>query len=209
MFLFADHSFLRTRSPTAAELLQTPFFRSAKKKSYLVGTILNGLPPLTMRQERRPEILKNQRTTDSWDFNSTTISSQAPSLNGSGPRTVQKTKTLSITSEHNHKDEPETRGRFTTEPSQTTSPLKLEVVSPPHPTIPIPMARSSPSHSSAVTPQNSTSLSTSPSLWDKLTRRSSRNALVDEESPKGKSISRFLGRRGSSSMAQRPIFSPS
>jgi serine/threonine-protein kinase OSR1/STK39 len=220
-----------SKRPTAAELLQTPFFRSAKKKSYLVGTILNGLPPLTTRQERRrrPEILKNQRTTDSWDFG-LTISSQTSSLNGSIPKFVQKTnlKTLSITSERtgNHKDGPETRSRLSKddnaesprqtnmEPSATTSSLKSEALSPPHPTIPIPMARcdgsSQPSsHFSAVTPPNSTSVSTSPSLWNKLTRRSSRNALLDEESPKGNSISRFLGRRGSSSLPQHPIFSPS
>ena len=58
-----------SRRPTAAELLQTPFFRNAKKKGYLVGTILKGLPPLAQRQERRkqPSII-SPRTLDSWDF---------------------------------------------------------------------------------------------------------------------------------------------
>jgi serine/threonine-protein kinase OSR1/STK39 len=67
--------------PTAAELLQMPFFRGAKKKSYLVGAILKDLPPLTQRQERR---LINHgtivhRTIDSWDF-ATTINSPGSSL---------------------------------------------------------------------------------------------------------------------------------
>ncbi|TCD61150.1 hypothetical protein EIP91_008844 [Steccherinum ochraceum] len=63
------------RRPSAAELLATPFFRNAKKKGYLVGTILKGLPPLAQRQERRkqPSIL-SPRTLDSWDFSSVTTS---------------------------------------------------------------------------------------------------------------------------------------
>ena len=64
-----------TGSPTAAQLLQTPFFKSAKKKSYLVGAILSGLPPLAVRQEqrRRPPSSMAQLTTDSWDFSLPTI----------------------------------------------------------------------------------------------------------------------------------------
>ncbi|KAH0838492.1 kinase-like domain-containing protein [Lanmaoa asiatica] len=79
-----------SKRPTAAKLLQTPFFKNAKKKSSLVGTILDGLPPLTTRQERRrcPESLTTQRTTDSWDFGSTTLSSQTPSLIGPSPATA-------------------------------------------------------------------------------------------------------------------------
>lgn len=215
-----------THSPTAVELLQTPFFKSAKKKSYLVGTILNGLPPLTARQERRrlPDSLNAQRTTDSWDFSSTAMSSLASSLNAAGPRIVQKTKTLSITSERNHGDEQETRGHLskdnngepprqtTEEPSPKTSPLKSEVPSAPHPTIPVPVVRRGdgsvhrPASSSAsMMPPNSTT----PSLWNKLTRRSSRNVLVEEDFSKGNTISRFLGRHRSSSLAQHPTFSPS
>lgn len=64
-----------SKRPTAAQLLQTPFFKSAKKKSYLVGAILSGLPPLAMRQEqhRRPPSLMAQLTADSWDFSLPTI----------------------------------------------------------------------------------------------------------------------------------------
>ncbi|KDQ54797.1 hypothetical protein JAAARDRAFT_159991, partial [Jaapia argillacea MUCL 33604] len=58
-----------TQRPTAAQLLQTPFFKGAKKPGYLVGTILKDLPPLTQRQERchQPSILTH-RSIDSWDF---------------------------------------------------------------------------------------------------------------------------------------------
>ncbi|KZV92508.1 kinase-like protein [Exidia glandulosa HHB12029] len=41
------------KRPTAEQLLATPFFKSAKKKTFLVDKILAGLPPLKDRQERR------------------------------------------------------------------------------------------------------------------------------------------------------------
>ncbi|KAF9229542.1 kinase-like protein, partial [Gyrodon lividus] len=71
-----------SKRPTAAELLQTSFFKSAKKKSHLVGAILDKLPPLIMRQERRRRLasLMTHRTMDSWDFGSTTAGSGAPSI---------------------------------------------------------------------------------------------------------------------------------
>ncbi|KAF8202941.1 STE/STE20/FRAY protein kinase [Pholiota molesta] len=57
------------KRPTAEELLQTPFFRGAKKKSYLINAILSRLPPLSQRQERRvmPPLL-SANSVDSWDF---------------------------------------------------------------------------------------------------------------------------------------------
>ncbi|KAI0308016.1 kinase-like domain-containing protein [Multifurca ochricompacta] len=60
--------------PTAEQLLQTPFFRNAKKRSYLVGTILRDLPPLAHRLERRkqPSLLLHG-TIDSWDFPTTLL----------------------------------------------------------------------------------------------------------------------------------------
>ncbi|KAI9444993.1 kinase-like domain-containing protein [Lactarius indigo] len=60
--------------PTAAQLLQMPFFRNAKKRSYLVGTILRDLPPLAQRLERRkqPSLLLHG-TVDSWDFPTTLL----------------------------------------------------------------------------------------------------------------------------------------
>ncbi|KAL0950778.1 hypothetical protein HGRIS_007545 [Hohenbuehelia grisea] len=69
-----------TKRPTAEQLLQTPFFKSSKKPSYLVGAILKDLPPLTQRQERRlVQTVLSQRTIDSWDF-ATTIHSPQTSI---------------------------------------------------------------------------------------------------------------------------------
>ncbi|TFY69022.1 hypothetical protein EVG20_g3314 [Dentipellis fragilis] len=67
-----------SKRPTAEQLLQTPFFKHAKKKSYLVGTILNGLPPLTQRLERlrQPSLLLHG-TVDSWDFSTSVIPSSS------------------------------------------------------------------------------------------------------------------------------------
>ena len=60
-----------TLRPTAAELLALPYFKSAKKKDYLVGVLLEGLPPLAMRQERRkqPSLYTSTSISSSWDFN--------------------------------------------------------------------------------------------------------------------------------------------
>ncbi|KAH9178921.1 kinase-like protein [Lactarius sanguifluus] len=64
--------------PTAAQLLQMPFLRNAKKHPYLVGTILRDLPPLAQRLERRkqPSLLLHG-TVDSWDF-PTTLHAPSP-----------------------------------------------------------------------------------------------------------------------------------
>ncbi|KIJ21544.1 hypothetical protein PAXINDRAFT_95102 [Paxillus involutus ATCC 200175] len=95
-----------SKRPTAAELLQTPFFKSGKKKSHLIGTILDRLPPLTMRQERRRRLASpmNQRTMDSWDFGSTTVGSRVPSVIASSPKFTQNTKILSIDPDRDHHD---------------------------------------------------------------------------------------------------------
>jgi len=42
--------------PTAADLLQMPFFRNTKKKDFLVRALLSRLPPLAERQQRRVSI---------------------------------------------------------------------------------------------------------------------------------------------------------
>lgn len=58
-----------SKRPTAQELLNSSFFKGAKKKSYLVGTVLKNLPPLVLRQEkRRVPSLMTHATMDSWDF---------------------------------------------------------------------------------------------------------------------------------------------
>ncbi|QRV87884.1 methionine aminopeptidase [Ceratobasidium sp. AG-Ba] len=62
-----------SKRPTAEELLELPFFKGAKKASYLVGTLLTGLPPLAHRQERRraPSVHSSFHHMESWDFNPT------------------------------------------------------------------------------------------------------------------------------------------
>ncbi|KAK7468659.1 hypothetical protein VKT23_003163 [Stygiomarasmius scandens] len=59
-----------SKRPTAEQLLQSPFFKGTKKKSYLIGAILKDLPPLSSRQERRvlPKNAQTTRSVDSWDF---------------------------------------------------------------------------------------------------------------------------------------------
>lgn len=97
-------------SPTAAQLLQTPFFKSAKKKSYLVSTILDGLPPLTMRQERRrrhPSVI-SLKTMDSWDFTEMNSPEAAPpipsGLRRSASRSVSKSGSCDIGSDEARSD---------------------------------------------------------------------------------------------------------
>ncbi|KAF8213452.1 kinase-like domain-containing protein [Mycena galopus ATCC 62051] len=68
-----------SKRPTAEELLQSPFFKSSKKKSYLVGAILKDLPPLTQRQERRAARGGTLHgTVDSWDFATTIRHTENP-----------------------------------------------------------------------------------------------------------------------------------
>ncbi|EJD04402.1 kinase-like protein [Fomitiporia mediterranea MF3/22] len=62
-----------SRRPSAAELLDTPFFKGAKRKNYLVNAILKDLPPLIHRQERRaktssPLTAASRNSMSSWDF---------------------------------------------------------------------------------------------------------------------------------------------
>lgn len=57
------------KRPTAQDLLNSSFFKGAKKKGYLVGAVLKNLPPLVQRQEkRRVPSLMTHATMDSWDF---------------------------------------------------------------------------------------------------------------------------------------------
>ncbi|GAA5907332.1 uncharacterized protein JCM6883_001172 [Sporobolomyces salmoneus] len=72
------------KRPTAEKLLQHSFFKSSKKKSYLVSTILEDLPPLQDRQSRRRKnSLDLASTIASWDFTptqpSTPLSARRPS----------------------------------------------------------------------------------------------------------------------------------
>jgi len=64
-----------SQRPTAEQLLASPFFKSVKKKSYLVDKILANLPPLKDRQERRRIPSASSRSSiASWDFNHTVYS---------------------------------------------------------------------------------------------------------------------------------------
>jgi serine/threonine protein kinase len=57
------------RRPTAEKLLQHAFFKQAKKPSYLVGTIIEGLTPLTERRRRiRDPKQDSVERGVSWDF---------------------------------------------------------------------------------------------------------------------------------------------
>ncbi|KAI5830094.1 kinase-like protein [Schizophyllum commune Tattone D] len=67
-----------SKRPSAEQLLQTPFFKNAKKKSYLVHKILKDLPPLAQRQERRATSRhQTMRSIESWDFTTTVHSTTA------------------------------------------------------------------------------------------------------------------------------------
>ncbi|GAA6060651.1 hypothetical protein JCM10212_001207 [Sporobolomyces blumeae] len=60
------------KRPTAEKLLSHPFFKSAKKKGYLVSAILEDLPPVQDRQQRRRKLSAGRADTiASWDFNPT------------------------------------------------------------------------------------------------------------------------------------------
>ncbi|CAE6424599.1 unnamed protein product [Rhizoctonia solani] len=58
---------------TAQELLDIPWIKGAKKPSYLVNTLLTGLPPLARRQERcrAPSVNNSFHYVESWNFNTT------------------------------------------------------------------------------------------------------------------------------------------
>ncbi|GAA6032246.1 hypothetical protein JCM8097_007143 [Rhodosporidiobolus ruineniae] len=61
-----------SKRPTAEKLLQHPFFKTAKKKSFLVSAILDELPPLQDRQHRRRKASASVfNTVGSWNFNET------------------------------------------------------------------------------------------------------------------------------------------
>ncbi|KAJ3822264.1 kinase-like domain-containing protein [Lentinula raphanica] len=89
-----------SKRPTAQELLQTPFFKNTKKKSYLINAILKDLPPLAKRQERRI-VANNQiyRTVDSWDFtiHSVPVSPTSPN---SKRRSIDRSMAFELEGDH-------------------------------------------------------------------------------------------------------------
>ncbi|KAH8929108.1 kinase-like protein [Atractiella rhizophila] len=74
-----------SKRPTAATLLAHPFFRSARKESYLVSEILKDLPPLekTLQRRKKPstQTLTHHKHL-SWDFHSVHSSSPGPGGHG-------------------------------------------------------------------------------------------------------------------------------
>ncbi|KAI0344126.1 kinase-like protein [Trametopsis cervina] len=76
------------RRPSAETLLGMAWFRGAKKKGYLVGKVLKGLPPLTTRQERRAVgqgTTLTHWTAASWDFSLTHASAGAGGVRMASP----------------------------------------------------------------------------------------------------------------------------
>jgi len=70
-----------TKRPTSEKLLQHPFFKQAKKKSFLVSTILHNVPPLTQitHIKKTPQPKVNHDKVISWDFdNDSNISTELP-----------------------------------------------------------------------------------------------------------------------------------
>jgi len=63
-----------TKRPTSEKLLQHPFFKQAKKKSYLVSTILHNVPPLTQitHIKKTPQPKVSHEKGISWDFDNDT-----------------------------------------------------------------------------------------------------------------------------------------
>jgi len=66
-----------SKRPTSEKLLQHPFFKQAKKKSYLVSTILHNVPPLTqiIHKEKTPQPIDTNENKISWDFDNDTNNS--------------------------------------------------------------------------------------------------------------------------------------
>ncbi|KAF7727154.1 hypothetical protein EC973_007929 [Apophysomyces ossiformis] len=57
------------KRPSAEKLLQHPFFKQAKKREYLVKTIVGSLPPLEQRPHKKvPQRHVTITKTDEWDF---------------------------------------------------------------------------------------------------------------------------------------------
>lgn len=106
------------KRPTAERLLAHPFFKTAKRKSHLVGALLAGLPPIQSRQTRRTRRtlsgLSATRNLSVWDFESSpitdsfkgfTMNHASPSLSSVHTRTGQQQR---------HAPNPDRRALFIT-----------------------------------------------------------------------------------------------
>lgn len=156
------------RRATAAELLSSPFFRNAKKKSYLVGTVLSerlpspskrrsrlqitdqsyleALPPLTQRQERRKRASSSfANSLDSWDFSSTLSLSVKRSLSVSRGSLPPSDDALHTTDPVFELDEERATGKGLGQDDSEKSEESSTGPSTPGPTTPILAGISSPS----------------------------------------------------------------
>lgn len=113
-----------SKRPTAERLLTHPFFRSAKRKSHLVGALLAGLPPIQSRQTRRTRRtlsgLSATRNLSVWDFESSpitdsfkgfTMNHASPSLSSVHTRTGSNNAMLPTPTEERSLSSPPLSGR--------------------------------------------------------------------------------------------------
>lgn len=69
LYLSSTQRACRDASPSADKLLQHPFFKQAKRKDYLVKSLLADLPPLEQRPRKKlPQRQISITKTDEWDF---------------------------------------------------------------------------------------------------------------------------------------------
>jgi len=81
-----------SKRPTSEKLLQHPFFKQAKKKSYLVSTILQNVPPLThiTHIKKAPQPKVSHEKGISWDFdNDSNISGSELQKEESTPNSIE------------------------------------------------------------------------------------------------------------------------
>ncbi|KAG0017908.1 hypothetical protein BGZ82_000620 [Podila clonocystis] len=82
-----------SRRPTADKLLSHPFFKLAKKKSYLVSGLLHSLPPLEQRPPKKPvQKLEIPEKGVSWDFDG----DDADPTHGSEGEEVRQPRTVTF-----------------------------------------------------------------------------------------------------------------
>jgi len=196
-----------SKRPTAGELLQTPFFKSSKKKSYLVGALLTGLPPLVDRQERRrvPSALTHL-SMESWDFTQSGVSSPSTSvrLNGipdeglfemegvktsDSPEEDRRVAFIAPLASSVHDIERRTE-EDDSPPGDSTDDASTPATTPPSssPVNPIAIPRSHlskpvpmPPESSPIMSVNAASPPASPGLWRKLRGKGSKAPLDNEK----------------------------
>ncbi|KAI9272761.1 kinase-like domain-containing protein [Phascolomyces articulosus] len=83
------------KRPTAEKLLHHPFFKQAKRKEYLIKSILANVPPLEQRPHKKvPQKAITFESTEQWDFDTPTTEEPPPIV---PPTSVPVTGTASTT----------------------------------------------------------------------------------------------------------------